>query len=124
MKNQDVRKNSDKNSQTARGYDLGVRSMGSGLEDHGELVAPEAAGDQQGPLGDPVWDDTELAPPPVSASPDGLLVPVSSNAVHQHLPLAELRKRAVALSIPGRAKMTKMALATAINNAVNNSEIS
>lgn len=117
MKNNSNNKSTSKDSKISKGYDEGVYSPGSGLEDHGELIAPAALGDQLGPMGKPIWDESERAAPPASAAPDGQRVAVSlENPGHDHS-LAELHKRAQALSIPGREKMTRMELAKAVDNA-------
>jgi len=104
-----------------RGYDLGVRAPGPGLEGQGELIAPPGVGDQLNENGTPKWDESERAAPLPPLAADGLDISAPKSSPFPELSLEELRKRAQALSIPGQLNMTKMQLAAAVHDAMSGS---
>ena len=102
-----------------KGYDDAVKASGPGLEDHAELIGPEALADQLDETGLPIWDDSERAAPMPAVSSDGIDIAAPIANPQKEMARDELRKRARALSIPGRSKMTKQQLARAVRQAAH-----
>ncbi len=107
-----------RSEKTDRGYDEAVQIPGHGLEGQGELIAAPSIADEFDDKGMPVWDDTERAAPPASASSDGEEFSVPPASVPINLSAYDLRKRAQALGIPGRSKMSRVQLANAVRNSI------
>lgn len=106
-----------RNAATDRGYDEAVEILRDGLEDQTAFIAAPDISNEFDDQGVPRWDDTErAAPPPPLLNGEDVSVPLAS--LPEELSEEELKRRAQALGIPGRAQMTKMQLANEVRNAI------